>query len=330
MENGLFNYINRINMCKVGIIGTGKIGSALAFELLFNKSISEIRLYNRDSSKMEALITSLSISSFQLRKNIIICELDFNSLEDVDLVIIAIKDTYDLRELSKSKLLPSWLPRNLRYTGIINDYYQLIEVSGKLKSFKGIIGVITNPVEIATKIVSENSMSKLVFGLGVSIDTTRLAFELFKEQKTVLNLNDIHLFGEHGFNLNLVKNLSVKALNNENFKNTIVNSTKIGFNIVSKIGYTLYDCIISFSDDIEWLLNKKLSVAYYKSFAFPKDDLIISQPVKYNAESNQYDYCDCFDLEEVNIVKNINERLMNVYCKIIEEAGKNLLNNGQF
>lgn len=317
-------------MYKIGIIGTGKIGSALAFELLFNKSIGEIRLYNRDTAKLEALITSLSISSFQLRKNIIIKELDFNSLDDFDLIIIAIKDTYDLRELSKSKLLPSWLPRNLRYTGIINDYYQLIDVAEKLKPFKGIIGVITNPVEIATKIISEYIKSELVFGLGVSIDTTRLAFELYQEQKTVLNPNDIHLFGEHGYNLNIVKNLSTKALNDENFKSTIVNSTKIGFNIVNKIGYTLYDCIISFSDDIDWLLNKKSSAENYKSFAFPIDNLIISQPIKYNTETTQYDYCDCYDLDELNLIQNINERLMNVYCRIIEEAGNIPLNNGQF
>lgn len=307
-------------MSKVGIVGTGKIGSALAFELLFNKSISEIRLYNRDSSKLEALITSLSISSFQLRKNIIICELDFNSLEDIDLIIIAVKDTYDLRELSKSKLLPSWLPRNLRYTGIINDYYQLIEVSLKLKSFNGIIGVITNPVEIATKIVSEISLSKLVFGLGVSIDASRFAYEMFKVQKILLNPNDIHFFGEHGNNLNLVKNLSLKTLNYDNYKKTIINSTKIGFEIVFKIGYTLYDCIISFSEDIKWLLNKKNSSDNYRSFAMPKDKLIISQPIKYNEESNQYDFCNCYESEEVNALNNINKQLINVYDKIIEEA----------
>lgn len=315
-------------MYKVGIIGTGKIGSALAFELLFNKSIGEIRLYNRDSSKLEALITSLSISSFQLRKSVIIGELDFNSLNDVDLVIIAVKDTYDLRELSKSKLLPSWLPRNLRYSGIINDYYQLIDVAEKLKPFKGSIGVITNPVEIATKIISEYIKSDLVFGLGVSIDTTRLAFELYQEQKTVLNPNDIYLFGEHGYNLNLVRKLSTKALNNENFNRIIANSTKIGFNIVNKIGYTLYDCIISFSDDIEWLLNKISSIGNYKSFAYSINDLFISQPIRFNKETSQYNCCDCFDLDELNLIKNINERLMTVYCKIIEEAERTPLTNG--
>jgi L-lactate dehydrogenase len=307
-------------MFKIGIIGTGKIGSALAFKLLFNKSVGEIRLFNRDTTKLEAIIMSLSISSFQIRKDVIIKELDFNSLDDIDIIIIAIKDTYDLRELSKSKLLPSWLPRNLRYSGIINDYYQLIDVAEKLKQFKGIIGVITNPVEIATKIISEHTKSELVFGFGASLDSSRFAFEFYLEQNTVLNTNEIQLFGEHGYNLNIVKKLSSEALKNEKFKSIIDNSTNIGFNIVKKIGYTLYDCIISFSKDIDWLLNKDLSHNSYKSFAVSKDNIIISQPLLFDNVNNKYVCFDSYNLDELKIIKNINERLIGIYNNIINEA----------
>lgn len=48
---------------KIGIVGAGKTGSAIAFALLFTGSVNEIHLYDKDSARLEGEVTDLNHAS---------------------------------------------------------------------------------------------------------------------------------------------------------------------------------------------------------------------------------------------------------------------------
>jgi malate/lactate dehydrogenase len=314
-------------MSKIGIIGLGKIGSSLAFEFLFDKDIEEIHLYNRNKSKLEALITSLKIASHQVNKNTLVSEIDFNRVNELDLIIISIKDNYDPRLLLTSNNYPKWLPKNLRYSGLPLDFPLIFDITNKIKAFNGIVAVITNPVEMTTQFISETLNSKKVVGLGASIDSARISYMLYETQNTKIRADNIILFGEHGFKLKIVQSLSADICKDGSCQEIIDTSTSIGFNIVKKIGYTLLDCIPSFIKDIYWLLNKESSTENYRSFAYFDGINTLSQPIKINNSNNSIELYTDYSNSELQIVNEMKLTLNNQYELIFEELKNAAANN---
>lgn len=109
-------------MKKIGIIGLGKIGSQLAFEILKDNFISEIQIFNRNKNKTKALILSLEIAAVQYEKSVTVKEMDFSNINTLNLIIISIKELYDPRIKLSQNEFPDWFPRNLRYCGFFEDY----------------------------------------------------------------------------------------------------------------------------------------------------------------------------------------------------------------
>jgi L-lactate dehydrogenase len=84
---------------------------------------------------------------------------------------------------------------------LLKDNTKIIKSIGeRLASFKGIIIVVTNPVDILTKILTETSKlpSHRVLGTGTILDTARLKQNLGR----ILNIDPhsvhAHVIGEHG------------------------------------------------------------------------------------------------------------------------------------
>jgi len=307
-------------MKKIGIIGIGKIGSALAYELLHQDDIQELQIYNRDKSKQEALLSSLKIASHQIENNVKIKEFDFTSINNLDLVIISIKDNYDPRLSINRVSYPKWLPKNLRYSGLDLDYNLISNLINKIKEYKGIIAVITNPVELITKYISESIKSLNVVGLGASIDSARISYMLYKDQEVEIDADEILLFGEHGNKLNVVQTLSTNLCQDGSCQRIIDTSSEIGFNIVKKIGYTLYDCIPSFLKDIKWLLSKKSTG--YRSFSYFDGQYVLSQPIKKNNQINQFEVYSKYSQSENEKLLNQKLILNENYDMILKELKK--------
>ena len=108
-------------MSKIGIIGTGRIGSHLAEFLLTSSSIKEIHLANRNKDRLEGRLISLQLRAHLLDSKSKVTRLKRENIDDLDLIAIWIKDNYDPRKLLLQNELPEWLPHNLRYVGLLKD-----------------------------------------------------------------------------------------------------------------------------------------------------------------------------------------------------------------
>jgi len=305
-------------MKKIGIIGVGKIGSQLAFDVLKDDFVSEIHISRRNQNGLNVLLQSLQIAAFQSKKNVLIKEIDYHNLDSLDLIIISAKDTYDPRIILSQNNFPDGFPKNLRYCGFFQDIHELKKITIKLSNYKGIIAVITNPVEMMTKFVSENVKTEYVFGLGASLDSSRVAFLLNQKYGINVSSNEIMLFGEHGNQMNVKTNLL--PIDIENFINNdiITKSNNIGFDFVKKIGYTLFDCIYSFTNDVKWLLNVNGQYKF-RSFSYPKSGLIISQPIFYD-EKKHYKIFNDYSKKEMDIITELNGKMSILYEQLKESV----------
>jgi malate/lactate dehydrogenase len=295
-------------MAKVGIIGTGKIGSHLAEFLLASKSIEEIHLANRNKDRLDGRLISLQLRGHLLGSQTKVEKLDWKKINGLDLIAICIKDNYDPRKLLQQNELPDWLPHNLRYVGLLKDL-PLIELlcSNRLKKYKGIIAVITNPVEITSFFISKWLPNSKVLGLGASVDSARISYIIKNELGFEIDKNYCVVAGEHGNDLIAVSKLwktekKLTTLSKKQIADYVNKATNVGFEIVNKLGFTLQDCVPVFAEEIKWILGRENQKQFH-SLAIPTDTSCFSRPIKFNDKYEIIEYKNYTQEEEKHLKK---------------------------
>jgi malate dehydrogenase len=156
-------------ICLISIIGTGKIGSAIAF-LSASTSLDDILLINRTQTKAqgEALDISNAISE---NSSISVTASDFSQLTNTDVIVISVSaatyttDRYQM--FSEQKL-------------IIKPIAQKIK---KYANPNAKILLVSNPVDPLTYFFQQEASwpQNQIMGIASSLDSSRFRFLLAKE-----------------------------------------------------------------------------------------------------------------------------------------------------
>lgn len=176
-----------INSRKVSIIGTGFVGSTIAYALMMRELANEIVLIdiNKTSSEAEALDIRHGIPYMGL------CNIhagDYSDIVNSDLIIITAGRN---RKPGQSRL-------DLASTNssIVKD------VCLKIKEHynSGVVLVVTNPVDIMTAKVTEclQLPKGLVFGTGCILDSSRFANVIADYLDISPDVVNAQIIGEHG------------------------------------------------------------------------------------------------------------------------------------
>ncbi len=169
-------------MYKIGIIGLGKVGGLLAFQLLEKKY--EISVYDIKKEYLKAQILDLEDA---FNKKIQINEI--NEMKSNDIIVICAgvqrKENQTREDLFKvnQKIIES----------ILNE----------LKGYEGKIITITNPVDKINEIVANKFGKEKCYGFGGELDKSRVMNEAGKE---------IEVRGIHGENLILSEQQEVMEI----------------------------------------------------------------------------------------------------------------------
>lgn len=253
---------------KVAIIGAGYVGSSIAYALALRDIAREIILIDIDKEKTDGEAQDIrhgipSMGTADLYTG------DYSDCQDCDLIIITAgrnrkpgETRIDMTE-ENVKIMRSVIES-------LKEYYT-----------KGVILIISNPVDILTHKVSEwmGLPNGMVFGTGCILDTSRFIRELADYLGISTGVISGYVIGEHGdAQIPVWSRVSVGAIPieeycsslnilwNEEVKNRIAEKTKnMGAEIIRAKGRTHFGiatCVCHLADAI---LNQKPMIASVSS-----------------------------------------------------------------
>ena len=174
-------------MKSIVLIGCGNVGLAYLKKICMTDINVDISLIDVDEERLEGEILDLEQSLVYRNSNISLKIGDYSDCDDADIVVITAgvpQSTKDrMSDLEKANKIIVDITNNLRET-----------------SFKGIILVACNPVDVITELIAhytDYSYNKVI-GTGCMLDTARLKSLISKKIKVKASDINVYVLGEHG------------------------------------------------------------------------------------------------------------------------------------
>lgn len=172
---------------KAAVIGCGFVGSSIAFTLMQRSVFSELVLIDIDRKKAEGEALDIS-HGVPYSAPMEIYAGDYDDISDAGLIIITAGAN---QKEGETRL--DLIDKNLKiFEGIIPEIVK--------RDFKGILMIVTNPVDILTNAAIKMSgfPAQRVIGSGTVLDTARLKYLL--SRRLDVDARSVHavIIGEHG------------------------------------------------------------------------------------------------------------------------------------
>ncbi len=176
-----------MNNRKAAVIGCGFVGSSIAFTLMQRSVFSELVLIDIDRKKAEGEALDIS-HGLPYSAPMEIYAGDYDDISDAGLIIITAGAN---QKEGETRL--DLIDKNLKiFEGIIPEIVK--------RDYKGILMIVTNPVDILTNAALKMSgfPPERVIGSGTVLDTGRLKYLL--SQRLDVDARSVHavIIGEHG------------------------------------------------------------------------------------------------------------------------------------
>lgn len=253
----------QINSRKAAIIGCGFVGAATAFALMQSKLFSEMVLLDANFEKADGEAKDIS-HGIPFAGQMKIYAGDYSDITDAAVVIV----TAGANQKPNETRLDLVHKNVAIYKGIIPEI--------KRANFRGILLIVSNPVDILTYVAV--SLSGLpenqVIGSGTVLDTARLKFAL--SEHLDVDSRSIHSFiiGEHGDSEIAAwssTNISGVPLNDfcemrghfnheEAMQQIFENVKNSAYEIIAKKGATYYGIAMSVKRICECIIRNEKSV----------------------------------------------------------------------
>lgn len=280
-------------MSKIAILGCGRLGTRIAEECIKTNLFDELSLLSRSSNWLEGSIKSLKVWAYLKEYDTDITKFVWSNKNEYDIILLAIKENYDLRNIKTSDYLYGF-PKDLRYAGLSKDLKNIYKTLHKLRGYKGSLVITSNPVDLLTAYFGRHLSNCTVLGLGLGLDSARISYQLSTFINNIsyskFSSNQLLLVGPHGPEAKPVfassdwqticRNVPDDVLNN-----AIKNGLKMGYDIVNDLGFTLHDCGIVFKDDIKWLISKNEEEGM-RCMSIAIDRTSTGGPLKWSGDKN--------------------------------------------
>jgi hypothetical protein len=306
-------------MDTIAVIGMGRLGLRLSEEIVRANLCQRLLLRNRSQRKLDGAILSLRIIAKLTNSKTAIDTLRKKDLAHTDVIVIAVKDEYDPRDLLADEKYPAWFPKDVRTIGLRRDVPLVRNVCNLLSGYSGQVLVLTNPVDVIATFVKEWLPEANVIGMGVSLDAARLCYSLRELGVSIQSWRDCPVGGEHGRDVIPLKSLWEPKLRDSISQaltdRALSNSLKIGPDIVKGLGYTLHDCILVFCQDLMWLSEKHSETdVMFGSLGDPEGS--IGRPlVRSGRDSTLYAFEKLPDTE-LNAINRAKEKVAELVARI--------------
>lgn len=172
---------------KIAIIGAGSVGATIAYNISIRGLANEMVLVDLNAEKAEAEVLDIT-QGMPLSNTSSIYAADYDACGDAELAIIT-AGAKQRPDESRVELMD-------RNVGIMKSMVRSLMESG----FRGVILVVTNPVDVLTYVAYRESglPARHVIGSGTVLDSARL--RTFLARRCNINPQNVHgyVIGEHG------------------------------------------------------------------------------------------------------------------------------------
>ena len=178
---------SNVNVRKAAMIGCGFVGSASAFALMQSGLFSELVMIDADKERAEGEALDIS-HGVPFARPMKIYAGDYDDIVDASVIIIT----------AGANQKPDETRLDLVHKNV--DIFKKIIPEIKKRNCKGILLIVSNPVDILTYVAIQLSgfEENRVIGSGTVLDTARLKYEL--GEHLGVDSRTVHAFiiGEHG------------------------------------------------------------------------------------------------------------------------------------
>lgn len=263
---------------KITIVGTGRVGSAIAFALTINPLASELVLVNRSPDRAEGDALDLTHASALQNSNMLIRSGDIADSAGSDVIVFTASAPVEGLGKTKSRLdmaignfplLQEWIP-------------PLVKASPD-----AIIIMVTNPVDTMTYATLRLSgfPSSRVIGTGTLVDSVRYRSLLSKELE--IHSDDIraYILGEHGDTQFAAHSIAMTGgerfypsdMSRRLFEKTV----KLGYEVYRLKGHTCYaiaSATMTILDSIAYDLRHTMPISVLIEDFLDVSDVCLSLP----------------------------------------------------
>jgi L-lactate dehydrogenase len=261
---------------KISIVGTGRVGSSIAFAAVMQPMASELLLVNRSREKADGDAMDLMHASALRNSNMLIRSGDIEDSAGSDIIVFTASTPYGAPDrkrwdlaIDNLPILQSWIP-------------QLAKASPK-----AIFVVVTNPVDSMTYAVWKLSGFpwQRVIGTGTLLDSVRYRSMLSTELG--IHSDDIraYILGEHGDTQFAAHSLAMTGCErfypSDTSRRMFQETVNMGYEVSRRKGYTNYGIALATMtvlDSIVYDLRHTMPLSILLDGYLEQKDICLSLP----------------------------------------------------
>ncbi|TMU98200.1 NAD(P)-binding domain-containing protein [Streptomyces sp. DASNCL29] len=174
----------------VGVVGAGAVGQATAAALVTSGLAARLLVTSRTSSRAAALVADLDDMRTALRGATRPLTCHPADLMDCDAVVVALRASFTNTRAA-----------DVRMAGASANGALIAALAGKLRGYGGTVLMVTNPVDLMSRLFADVSGCRRVYGIGSALDTARYRTALATHLGAPLAAVSGQVIGEHGDHL---------------------------------------------------------------------------------------------------------------------------------
>ncbi|MFB8777206.1 lactate/malate family dehydrogenase [Streptomyces broussonetiae] len=171
----------------VGVIGTGAVGQTVSGAVVASGLCDRLLVASRTVEQAAALADDLGDMRAALGSPVRPAATEAGELRECDAVVVAVRARFTNTRTS-----------DVRMGGAQANAPVIRSLAEQLVGYPGTVLVVTNPVDLLTRLWAEVSGSQRVFGIGSGLDSVRYRLTLARLLDVPVGAVAGHVIGEHG------------------------------------------------------------------------------------------------------------------------------------
>ncbi|MFG3101555.1 NAD(P)-binding domain-containing protein [Streptomyces sp. NPDC048182] len=171
----------------VGVIGTGAVGQAVSIALVASGVCGRLLVTSRTAGHAAALADDLDDMRTALGTPVRPAAADVEQLRNCAAVVVAVRAAFTNTRTD-----------DVRMAGAGVNAPLIRSLAARFVGYQGTVLVVTNPVDLMTRLWADVSGCSRVFGVGSGLDTARYRLTLARLLDVATAEVSGHVIGEHG------------------------------------------------------------------------------------------------------------------------------------